>query len=225
MVWRKYGKGIMIAADASGAYQAARTGQVVLIVDVIDMGTTLEAVLQAGARLVLGASSIPCKTPVPVNPRAIGKYAAQVAQKYRTGVILIAEPRVGKDEERLAHASGVLEGLSEMDVQHKGVYPNLGAETIKLVDFRDQIVVAVSACGGAAFDTAFNLGVPVVTGTVARTFGRTGWENAESAVERAVRLAAQEQRGLCIVAASSKSLEDILAAQYLAQRALALLGP
>jgi len=218
---KRTGKIVTLAADVSGAYKAARAGQVVLIVDVIDMGTTLEGALQSGARLVLGASPASCKAPVPVNPRAVGIYAAREAQKHKTGIVLIAEPRVGKNEERRARAAGVLEGILEAGAEAGGIYPNLGAETVKLADFRDQIVVAVSACGGAAYDAAFNAGAPVVTGTVARTFGHTGWENAEAAIERALRFAEQEERGLCIIASSSKSLEDVLAAQYFFQRILA----
>lgn len=215
------GKVLTLAADASGAYQAACAGQVVLVVDVIDMGTTLEAALQSGARLVLGASPTPCRAPVPVNPRAVGRHAAREARREGIGIVLIAEPRVGRDEERLAHAAGVLEGLKEEGVEPEGIHPNLGAETVKLVSFKNRIVVAVSPCGGTAFDAAFNAGAPVVTGTVARTFGHTGWENAEAAVERALTLAEREGRGLCVVASSSKSLEDVLAAQYFYQRILA----
>jgi len=210
-----------VAADASGAYHAACAGQVVLIIDVIDMGTTLEAALQAGAPLVLGASPAFCKAPVPVNPEAIGRHAARVSNDLQTDIVLIAEPRVGSEAERIERAAGVLRGLQQEGKEPAGIYPNLGAETIKLVDFKNKIVVAVSDCGGAAFDAAFNAGAPVVTGTTARTFGRTGWENADSGIQRALQLSVKEERGLCIVAASSKALEDVLAAQYFAQRAIA----
>ncbi|WP_198142388.1 hypothetical protein [Syntrophaceticus schinkii] len=47
---------ITVTTDASGAYHAACSGQVVVIVDVIDMSTTLEVAIQEGAALVLGAS-------------------------------------------------------------------------------------------------------------------------------------------------------------------------
>lgn len=212
---------LTVAADASGAYHAACAGQVVLIIDVIDMGTTLEAALQAGASLVLGASPAFCNAPVPVNPEAIGRYAARVSNDLQTDIVLIAEPRVGSDVERIERAAGVLRGMQQGGKEPVGIYPNLGAETIKLVDFKNKIVVAVSDCGGTAFDAAFNAGAPVVTGTTARTFGRTGWENADSGIRRALQLSIKEERGLCIVAASSKALEDVLAAHYFAQRAIA----
>lgn len=211
---------LTLAYDASGAYQAALAGQVVLIVDVIDMGTTLESAIQKGAQIVLGASPVPYKAPVPVDPVAIGMYAARLAKEFETGIVLVSEPRVGSDEDRLKRASGVINGIARNGLCPEGIYPNLGAETAKLVNFDNKIVVAVSDCGGTAFDAAFNAGAPVFTGTVARTFGYSGWQNADAAVERVVSAAEKEERGICIVASSSKSLEDVLAAQFLVHRVL-----
>jgi hypothetical protein len=206
-----------VAADASGAYEAAKRGDVVLIVDVIDMGTTLEAALQQGAKLVLGAAPTGLKVPVPVNPRRIGKFAAEKAKELQTGVVVIAEPRVAPEEERQLFAAEVLGGLREAGLHISKVYPNIGAETVNLVNFCEQVVVAVSANGGTAYDAAFNAGADVVTATVARTYGHTGWENAEFAVARVLELASRKEKGITVVAASSKALEDVLAAQYLAQ--------
>lgn len=212
---------LTMAADASGAYDAARSGLVVMVVDVIDMSTTLEAVLQAGASLTLGASPSSLSAPVPVNPEAIGKYAARKAKELKTEVVLIAEPRIASEAERFERAAAVLRGVRSEGMEPVAVYPNLGAETVKLADFRGRVVIAVTDCGGTAFDAAFNAGASVLTGTVARTIGRTGWENAEAAVARALEVAEKQGRGLCIVAASSKAAEDVLAAQYLVQLALA----
>ena len=89
-----------------------------------------------------------------------------------------------------------------------------------MVDFKNKVVVAVTDCGGTAFDTAFNAGASVITGTVARTPGFTGWENAELAVDRALKLAEEKRRGLALVASSGKALEDVLATHYLAERLL-----
>jgi hypothetical protein len=211
---------ITVTTDASGAYHAACSGQVVVIVDVIDMSTTLEVAIQEGAALVLGASPVNCKAPVPVNPAAIGKYAAVMADELKTEVVVIAEPRIGRAAERQERAKGFLEGLHAAGVKEAGIYPNQGAETARLVDFKDKIVVVVTDCGGAAFDTAFNAGAPVLTGTVARTPGRTGWENAARAIERAAALAEEEGRGIALVAASGKALEDVLATYYLSERLL-----
>ncbi len=213
-----------LATGASGAYAAARAGQVVLVVDVIDMSTTLEAALQAGALLVLGASPVPCGAPVPVDPRAVGRFAGEFARERGTEVVVVGEPRVGEAGEREARAAAVLAGIAAAGAACSGVFPNQGAEITRLVAVRGKVVVAVTSCGGAAFDAAFTQGVPVFTGTVARTFGRTGWENAEAALDRALAAARAEGRGLCIVAASSKALEDVLAAQYFYQRALARTG-
>lgn len=211
---------ITITTDASGAYQAACSGQVVVIVDVIDMSTTLEAALQQGAALVLGASPVSCQAPVPVNPGKVGKYAALMAEKLETEVVVIAEPRIGTKAERQERAAGFLAGLHAAGKQELGIYPNQGAEISGLVDLKDKIVVAVTDCGGAAFDAAFNAGASVVTGTIARTPGRTGWENAGAVIERASRLARQEGTGITLVAASGKALEDVLAANYLAEQFL-----
>lgn len=208
---------VTTGSNASGAYQAACNGQVVVVVDVIDMSTTLEAALQEGALYVLGASPVSCRAPVPVNPTAVGSYAAQKAKELNSEVVVIAEPRIGNASERLERAAGCLEGLHSGGIQEIGVYPNQGAETAKLVDFKDKIVIAVTDCGGAAFDAAFNAGAPVVTATVARTPGYTGWDNARNALNRAFELAEKEERGIALIAASSKALEDVLAVHYLAE--------
>lgn len=214
------GKVITVTTDAGGAYHAACSGQVVVIVDVIDMTTTLEVALQEGAALVLGASTVSCKAPVPVNPAAVGRYAAVMSDQLNADVVVVAEPRIGRDAERQERVGGFLAGLHAAGVKEEGIYPNQGAETAKLVDFNHKIVVAVTDCGGAAFDAAFNAGAPVLTGTVARTPGRTGWENAARAIERATVLAEEEGRGIALVAASGKALEDVLATYYLSEHLL-----
>ncbi len=211
-----------VAADASGAYEAALAGKVVLVVDLIDMSTTMEAALQSGARLVLGASPVPCKANVPVSPESVGRYAAEAAAAFGSEVVLVAEPRTGSPEERRQRASAVLQGLRAVGVKIAEIYPNLGAETVKLVDVRGRVVVAISDCGGTAFDTAWHAGAPVTTGTVARTYGRTGWDNAERAIDRALYLASAQQRDICLLAASGKAAEDVLAVRYLAGRMLEL---
>ena len=109
------------------------------------------------------------------------------------------------------------QGLHSAGVREVGIYPNQGAETAKLVDFKDKIVIAVTDCGGAAFDAAFNAGAPVLTATVARTPGFTGWENARNGLKRACELAEKEERDIALIAASSKALEDVLAVRCLAE--------
>jgi hypothetical protein len=155
-----------------------------------------------------------------VNSARIGKYAAMMAEKLKTEVVVIAEPRIGTKEERQERAAGFLEGLHAAGKQEVGIYPNQGAEISRLVDLKDKVVVAITDCGGAAFDAAFNAGASVVTATIARTPGRTGWENVNAAVERASRIAEQEGTGITLVAASGKALEDVLAANYLAEQLL-----
>jgi hypothetical protein len=50
---------------------------VVVIVDIIDMSTTLEAALEAGARKVYGASPDGVIVPVDVKPEVIGLEAGE----------------------------------------------------------------------------------------------------------------------------------------------------
>ena len=83
-------KRIVISSDASGAYQAAREGMLVMIVDVIDMSTTLESALDAGALAVMGCSPDFTRAPVQVNPEHIGQKAAQLSRARETGIILVA---------------------------------------------------------------------------------------------------------------------------------------
>jgi hypothetical protein len=218
------GRTVTLEYNASGAYRAAQYGRVVLVVDVIDMSTTLEAARQQGAFLTLGASPSPCRAPVPLDPVAIGRFAGERSVSRGHQVVLIAEPRWGDEEERFRRATGVLDGLKSAGVTVDRIYPNLGAETVKLVDFRDKIVIAVTDCGGAAFDAAFNAGAPVLIGTIARTFGYTGQDNANDALRRAVYLAEKQECGLSVVASSEKAMEDVLAAKYLVNKAIIFYG-
>lgn len=208
---------ITVTAEASGAYHSACNGQVVVIVDVIDMSTTLEVALQQGAAHVLGASPTICRAPVPVDPFAIGKYSAVMAEQLKTEVVVIAEPRIGSAAERQERVKSFLKGLHASGIKEAGIYPNQGAEVAKLVDFEGKVVVAITDCGGAAYDAAFNAGAPVLTATVARTPGYTGWQNALQGVERALKLADEEGRGIALVASSGKAAEDVLATQYLSE--------
>ena len=93
--------------------------------------------------------------------------------------------------------------------------PNIGAETAKMADFKDKIVICVSATGGVAFDAAFQVHQDVITGTIARTIKARGKEPAIRAAKRAIELA--QGRNIAVVAASSNSLEDVLGANFIAQ--------
>lgn len=208
---------VSLTVNASGAAEAAEQGDVVLIVDVIDMSTTLEAVLDAGALQVFGASPQGAKAPVKLNPGEIGKQAAIAAKSANTGLIIISEPRVGNDEERLTRCHPVIKAAEATGINVEAVYPNYGAETAKLGSFRDKVVVAVTDTGGLAFDAAYTAGAPaVVTGTIARTMQKKGFEPARTAAKRAVKAALSANiSGITVVASSANSLEDILAAEYI----------
>ncbi|AQS58533.1 hypothetical protein [Desulforamulus ferrireducens] len=207
---------VTLTANASGAVQAARQGLVVMVVDVIDMSTTLEAALDAGALAVLGASPDAANPPVPLNPVAIGQRAAQLALAAGTSVVLVTEPRVGSDAERAANASRLLQGVRQGGAEVTAIIPNLGAETPKICDLSGRVVVAATNTGGVAYDAAYTAGAPaVITGTVARTLKKRGTQPAQAAARRAIEAAQQHKTGICVVAASANSLEDILAAEYI----------
>lgn len=204
-----------MTTDASGAWQAAREGLLVMIVDVIDMSTTLESALEAGAGCILGCSPDFTRAPVPVDPEYIGMYAARQAREAGTGIILISEPRTGSDEERLARCQKVIRGIEKGKGFVEAVLPNIGAETPKMIDMHQRVVVAVTETGGVAFDTAFKLNNRVITGTVARTYRQKALQPALSAVQRALSCLRDTDQGIAVVAASRNSMEDILAAQFI----------
>ncbi|MBO8137800.1 MAG: hypothetical protein H0Z40_06660 [Desulfotomaculum sp.] len=207
---------VSMTVNASGAAAAARAHQVVVIVDVIDMSTTCEAALDAGAYAVYGAAPDNARCPVNVNPKEIGVTAGTHAVKTGTDVILIAEPRVGTDDERMNNISKVLEGVQKVGAKIGAVLPNIGAETAKLVDFKDRVVIAATGTGGVAFDAAVTAGAPaVLTATVARTLRKKGTAPAEAGVKRALEEAKRLNTGITVVAATANSMEDILAAEYL----------
>lgn len=208
-------KSIILATDASGAVRAAEEGFGIMVVDVIDMSTTLEAALDAGAYKVFGASPDFTRAPVRVDPERIGREAGYAARQKGAGIIVVSEPRVGTDDERLQRCQKLMRGLNSEEVVIEAVIPNLGAETAKLVDFRDRVVVAVTDTGGVAFDAAYQVTDQVVTGTVARTMVQKGIEPARTAVKRGIEIMRLSTKGLAVVAASRNSQEDILAAQYI----------
>jgi hypothetical protein len=206
---------LYLARDASGAAAAARQNLVTVIVDVVDMSTTLESALEAGAVAVFGASPLHHRAPVRLCPGAIGLAAGQLARRLRTGVVVISEPRSGTEAERVREAGAVLAGVKEAGAEVLAVLPNLGKETPRLFPLAGQVTVAVTSSGGVAYDAAYNAGGRVTIGTVARTYSGKRVVPAVRAVQRAISLAQEEDWGICVVAASGSSLEDLLAARYL----------
>lgn len=212
---------VTVTTNASGAAEAGLRRQVVMIVDVISMSTTLEGAIEAGAIAVYGASPDFSRAPVKLNPESIGFLAGNKAREMNTEVILIAEPRVGTDEERMQNASKAIAGIKKAGADLGGVVPNLGAETVKLTDFSGKVVLAVTDTGGVAFDAAVQGGSPeVVIGTIARTVGKKGKQPATEAAKRAIETARRHNTGITIVAASANSLEDVLAAEYIGRTIL-----
>lgn len=209
---------VHITYNASGAVQAALRKDITMIVDIIDMSTTAEAVLENGALIVFGASPDLVKIPVEVDPFKIGYEAGNRALKNNTKVIIVAEPRFGNSQERLSRIQSVKKGIEEAGAQVSKILPNVGAQINQFFDFTDQVVVIVSNSGGVAFDAAYNQGAAkVITGTIARTNNKKGVEPLQLSAQRAIKFANKYAANITLVAASSNSYEDILAVNKIAQ--------
>ncbi|HZJ84312.1 MAG TPA: hypothetical protein VFD02_02045 [Syntrophomonadaceae bacterium] len=206
---------IIVTSDASGARDAARAGMLVIIVDIIDMSTTLESALDAGAYAVLGASPDFTRAPVQVEPYKMGEYASKLAKEAGSNIIIVSEPRIGTDEERINRSTKVMRGIEDSGGIIERVIPNIGAESYKLADFKNKVVIAITDTGGVAYDAAFVENQQVTTATVARTYKQRGLEPALTGVKRAYKMLQAGDTGIAIVAASQNSLEDVLAAQYI----------
>jgi hypothetical protein len=207
-----------LTADASGAAQAGARGDVVVIVDVIDMSTTAEALWEEGVYSIWGAAPDGCRAPVKVDPERIGILAGEEAKATRRDVLIISEPRVATEEERKRRCTSVLDGLAQVGVLPEGVYPNLGAETIKQFVAKGKITILVTDTGGVAYDAAYQAGASAITtATVARTYGMRGDASARAGVGRALKLSRELGASITYVAASANSIEDVLAVEYLAK--------
>lgn len=207
-----------VAFDATGAAEAGARGRVVAVVDVVDAATSAEAALAAGAVGVLGASPVGAIVPVEVRPEAVAAQGASLASLHETDVVVVAEPRVGSDEERVQRARPVIKTLEAAGVGFEMV-PNQGAGLPGLVKLAGRVVIVVSAAGGVAFDAALTAGAPgVCFVTTARIPGLTGWEVTRLGARRAIELAnVNGGSGLTLVAASSNATDDFLAAFEIAR--------
>lgn len=211
---------LTIGYNLSGALEAVKMERFVVIVDVIDMSTTLEAVREAGALACWGAAPVGRQVDV-TAPFKIGQAAAREALSKGAELVVIAEPRAGRQDERRRWAGDVLKGAEAEGSQVREIWPNLGAETATLTDWTNKVAVAVTAAGGTIFDAVWQAGGSLTTATVARVPGLKGQEPAQKGITRALALAGG--RPITLIAASSNALEDVLAVQYLAQQMLPLL--
>ncbi len=206
---------IYYTVAASGAYEAALNEHVVVIVDVIDMSTSLETALEMGAVAVFGSSPDKTTAPVPLNPEKIARSAASLAQELNTEIIIIGEPRFSSKVEQQKSCQKLVKKLSELGAKIHDYVPNVGKEVYSFTDYTNKIVIAATNSGGVAFDTAYNAGGILTIATIARTQKLKGKEPALKGALRAYKLAIDSQRDISYVAASANSLEDILAAKYL----------
>lgn len=214
----EYLKVVNVTANVSGAVEAASQGNIVMVVDVIDMSTAAETALEAGAMRIFGASPGNISVPANVNPEKIAYFAGKTALKYETEVVIVAEPRFSSQAERKKNIQQVLSGVNRAGAEVTDIIPNLGAQIINLANFRDKIIILATKTGGTVFDVAYNYGAPrVITGTVAQTPEKSGVEPAKSAAKRAIQLAEKYSTGITLVAASSNSYEDILAAEKISE--------
>jgi hypothetical protein len=207
-----------VTFNASGAAEAGSRGRVVAVVDVVDSSTSAEAVLSAGAAAVLGASPAGMQTPVRLDPGAVGRRAAGIAGKLGTDVVVVAEPRVGPDDQRRSRSLPVLQALTTAGIRYE-VAANQGAEVVDLVNVDRRVVVLVSTTGGTAFDAALAAGAPAACFvTTARVAGRTGWDQVGVGARRAIALADEHGTNLAVVAASANSADDCLGAFEIGRR-------
>jgi hypothetical protein len=205
--------------DASGAVRAARKGRIVVVVDVIDMSTTLEGALDAGAVAVFGASPDTTRAPVMVDPFHVGVVSARAAREHQTGIIIVSEPRVGDEQIRLDRCRRLQAGVRENGGEIVAIIPNMGAETARIFEMSGLVVAAATDTGGVAYDAALQAGGIVTTGTVARTLRKKGLEPALAAAKRAITLYEEHgASGIAVIAASGNSWEDVLAARFIARQ-------
>jgi hypothetical protein len=160
-------KTVNLAFNASGAVEGARRGDVVVIVDIIDMSTSAEVALEQGAIAVYGAAAFGSKAPVAnLNPERMGYLAGKTALKYKTQVVVVAEPRYGSEEERRKKADTALMGINRSGASVAAVVPNIGSEVAKTVDFNGKVALLISDTGGIAraLDQAhkLNCGITIV---------------------------------------------------------------
>ncbi|MDQ3991318.1 MAG: hypothetical protein M3245_03280, partial [Actinomycetota bacterium] len=183
--------------------------------------TSAEAALVAGAAAVLGAAPAGARAPVPVDPGAVGRRAAELAKHLHSDVVVVAEPRVGSEDDRRGRARPVLQSLRTAGVPYSLV-PNQGAELLSMVRFEERPVVVVSATGGTAFNAALVGGAPAVCfATTARVEGLTGWDVVHRGAVRAIELAREHQTGITVVASTANSADDCMAAFEVARAILA----
>lgn len=214
----KWSPVVSLVTDASGAAKAGKAGDLVVIVDVISMSTSAEAVLNEGAVKIYGAAGHNnCSVIYQPKPEKIGYLAGEYAKRTGYEVIIITEPRVGDYEALRDNCREVTDGLAVKGIEPALFLPNLGSEVTSLADFKDKVVILVSDSGGTAFEAALLSGAyAVLTATTAGVLGKSSALNDK--VLSILKEAQRAKVNISLVAASSNCLEDVLGAYYLWQR-------
>ncbi|MBS4026469.1 MAG: hypothetical protein KGZ96_12445 [Clostridia bacterium] len=217
---RMFDKPVIWTTDASGAAVCAQLGFITVIIDVIDMSTSLEACRYLGASLILGASPVRVNCPVKVAPAKVAGYALKYALENGKEILIVTEPRHGKEWDREENAAEIISIINNGGGKIAAIVPNIGGEIGELAEIKDRVVIGVTATGGTAFDAAFNILADqrVTTATVARVKGQNSHQLISATLSRITHQALNYNTGVAFIAASRNSMEDILAAQYLAQQ-------
>lgn len=205
-----------VSFNTSGAYQAGKRGDVVVVVDVVDMSTTAESIIESNAISIYGVAPKGVSLPVETDYKKIAALAINDAKNNKTSVVLVAEPRIANDSDRRKAVEDIIREIEKNGINVDCIVANQGIETPKLADFTKKVAIIASQTGGSTFDAANHAGASkVLTGTVVRTMKSTGYENIEKAAERAINAAKKSNKGITVVAATANSYDDNAAAQQI----------
>ncbi len=201
---------VKVTIGALGAAEAAGSGDVVVIVDIVNTSSAAEVVRREGAVGVVGAApdsayealergyaKYPFAVREGVDPVERGREAARLASEEDAELVLVVDG--GED-----NASMALKGVEEEGLEVSETVPNAGPRVKDVVDPRGKVFLFVTATGGTLYDVARTHGAPYVTfGTVVRR--SLIRECAERVVDRAER----EGSGITVVVSSIFAPEDL----------------
>lgn len=185
------------------------------------MSTTAESAIEDGAKGVFGVAPFGSNLPARTDYKKVVKLAIDMAKSDNLKIILVTEPRIASDNERLKYVKHIKDEIEEHGVGIENIVANQGIETPKLANLSKKVVIIASQTGGSAFDAATAGGASkVLTGTIVRTMKATGLQNTIKAAKRAIEAAKSHQKGITVVAATANSLDDWHGAKQIAAEIL-----